>query len=95
MPAFDLDCPLCRAERLTPRHYEDETCWVADCATCGVPMAVLKDHRHWLTAWETGHVLEKLREVASELSPAASFTITGPRSIPSHAHFHARPSEAA
>ena len=34
------DCMLCRAERVTPWHFEDEECWVTDCLVCRTPMIV-------------------------------------------------------
>ncbi len=42
--SFDPDCPLCKAEELTHRYFDDEEFWIADCLTCGVPMAVLRGH---------------------------------------------------
>ena len=38
------DCLLCRAERMTEWHYEDEDCWVADCVVCATPMIVWRRH---------------------------------------------------
>ncbi len=37
-------CELCEAARLTDWFHEDDTCWVADCEICGVPMVVWKRH---------------------------------------------------
>ena len=37
-------CLLCTAERVTPWHFEDEECWVADCLVCSTPMIVWRVH---------------------------------------------------
>ena len=37
-------CELCEAARITEWYHEDDTCWVADCEVCGVPMVVWKHH---------------------------------------------------
>ena len=46
MTGADRACELCDAARITEWHHEDETCWVADCEVCGVPMVVWKHHGH-------------------------------------------------
>ena len=38
------DCELCEAARITEWFFEDDTCWVADCEVCDVPMVVWKQH---------------------------------------------------
>ena len=38
------DCLLCRAERITPWHFEDEECWITDCLVCRTPMIVWRPH---------------------------------------------------
>ena len=42
--AADRGCLLCPAERVTPWHFEDEACWVADCLVCRTPMIVWRSH---------------------------------------------------
>ena len=37
-------CLLCSAKRITPWHYEDDECWVADCMVCATPMIVWRTH---------------------------------------------------
>src|SRR4030095_679817 len=39
------DCLLCRAERVTDWHFEDEECWVTDCMVCRNPIVVWTPHR--------------------------------------------------
>jgi len=39
-----LGCELCRLEYLTPWHYDDELMVICDCATCGIPMLVFREH---------------------------------------------------
>ena len=42
--AFDADCDLCEAARITPWFHEDDLCWIAECEICAVPMVVWKSH---------------------------------------------------
>ena len=82
---------LCRAERLTRWHLDDEECWVADCMVCRTPMIVWRIHglpdpqtEEWL--------LERLREVAASSFGDEGFWIDPVRRrIPDHWHAHARP----
>ena len=39
-----MGCDLCEAAQITPWHYEDDVCWIADCEVCDVPMVVWKSH---------------------------------------------------
>lgn len=39
-----MECDLCRAEKLTKWHYEDDIVYICDCKTCNIPMVVLKRH---------------------------------------------------
>jgi hypothetical protein len=84
-------CLLCREERLTAWHYEDDTCWVADCMVCATPMIVWRRHGLPDEALE-GLLLERLSSVAEARYGHEGFWIDGERRrIPDHWHAHARP----
>ena len=85
-------CELCEAARLTEWFYEDETCWIAECEQCYVPMVVWKQH--------DPSPPQELRDAMCELLSAvvqAAYRFDGHyiddnmRSIPNHYHAHARP----
>lgn len=38
------DCELCKLERRSKWHYEDDLVIICDCVTCGIPMLVFKTH---------------------------------------------------
>jgi hypothetical protein len=83
-------CLLCRAERLTPWHLEDDVCWVADCQLCAVPMVVWRFHGVAPPADQVAHMHARLREVAE--AELGRFYLDGHRrNIPDHWHVHARP----
>jgi hypothetical protein len=83
-------CLLCRAERRTPWHLEDDICWIAECELCAVPMVVWRFHGTEPPAAHVAHMHARLREVAAvELG---RFYVDGHmRNIPDHWHAHARP----
>jgi hypothetical protein len=84
-------CDLCEAARLTTWHYEDETCWVADCEVCEVPMVVWRCHGAEPPAAALEHMLARLEEVASRLFAGRSYRLDRVmRQIPDHFHAHAR-----
>jgi hypothetical protein len=85
-------CDLCEAARLTAWHYEDETCWVADCEVCGVPMVVWKEHGAFPPEAAVVHMIERLEQVAAEVFGAeATWSVDRVmRQIPDHFHAHAR-----
>ena len=83
-------CDLCRAERLTAWHHEDDVCWVADCEICDVPMVMWKHHGTEPSADELAHMTAALETAAR--ARFADFTVDGVRrNIPDHWHAHARP----
>ena|SRR5438094_6441199 len=84
-------CLLCRGERVTAWHYEDDVCWVADCMVCATPMIVWR--QHGLPDDETeGALLGRLAAVAEDRYGSEGFWIDGERRrIPDHWHAHARP----
>ena len=83
-------CLLCRAERITPWHFEDEECWIADCMVCATPMIVLRAHRLLDPAGEA-RMLEHLERFAAERYPRGFWIDGRRRRIPDHWHAHARP----
>lgn len=84
------DCQLCEAEEITRRYHEDSLCWVADCATCGVPMVVLRRHSTQPTRREVAHMLDMLQLCCPPHKKGYSIDLER-RSIPDHWHCHARP----
>jgi hypothetical protein len=91
LPSGDAGCPLCRAERITAWHFEDEECWIADCVVCLTPMVVWRAHGLPGDDVERG-LLDRLERAAAERYGARGFWIDGERRrIPDHWHAHARP----
>ena len=90
MPSFADDCLLCRAERVTAWHFEDDSCWVADCVVCATPMVVLRAHALPDVAVEE-ELLSRLSKIASERYPEGFWIDGERRRIPDHWHAHARP----
>jgi hypothetical protein len=85
------DCLLCRAERVTAWHFEDDECWVADCLVCATPMIVWRSHGLPEPTDQT-RLLERLEVVAAERYGAEGYWIDPERRrIPEHWHAHARP----
>jgi hypothetical protein len=85
------DCLLCRAERVTDWHYEDDECWVADCLVCATPMIVLRAHGLPQVEQEEA-LLARLKEAAAARYGEEGFWIDPERRrIPNHWHAHARP----
>ena len=87
----EQNCELCEAARITPWHYEDDVCWVADCEVCDVPMVVWKSHGTTPPDDAREHMLEQLRLVAAARFGDDGFSIDAVmRQIPDHFHAHAR-----
>lgn len=93
----DPDCLLCKAEKVTTWHHEDDICWIADCFQCATPMVVWKGHGTEPPAEQREHMLEQLGIVAMRLfgESHGGFWVDGEmRSIPNHFHAHGRPENA-
>ena len=86
----DPDCPLCKAERITPWHHEDDTCWIADCEICATPMVVWRGHGIHPPDEERAHMLTELARVADGVFDG-HWVDGNMRNIPDHFHAHARP----
>jgi hypothetical protein len=84
------DCLLCRAERLTEWHFEDEECWITDCLVCMTPMIVLRAHA-LLEREDEERLLARLEMIAAERYPDGYWIDPERRRIPDHWHAHARP----
>jgi hypothetical protein len=85
------ECELCEAARITEWFYEDETCWVADCEVCLVPMVVWKQHGKDPPDVVVDHMLAELGRVADERLGAGVWSFDRVmRQIPDHFHAHAR-----
>jgi hypothetical protein len=81
-----MRCELCEAARITPWHYEDDECWIADCEFCDVPMVVWKRH----DAHPPDAVKAMLHAKLAEHVPFEHFIDDHMRNIPDHYHAHAR-----
>lgn len=94
--AHDPECLLCRAERISPWHHEDDVCWIADCVVCATPMVVWRGHGIDPSDEERGHMLAQLDRVATAAFGAShgGYWEDGDRrSIPDHWHVHGRPKD--
>lgn len=84
-------CDLCEAARLTTWFHEDDTCWVADCEICAVPMVVWKKHGPEPPPEDLRHMLVQLERVAAgRFDPGGWRVDRVMRQIPDHFHAHAR-----
>jgi hypothetical protein len=83
-------CLLCKADRLTRWYHEDDTCWIAECEICEVPMVVWRWHGVQPPAEHLAHMERHLAEVAA--AELGEYYVDGHmRNIPDHWHAHARP----
>lgn len=84
-------CELCEAARFTHWYSEDETCWIADCEVCLVPMVVWRHHGVDPTPAETDHMHARLAQAADARFGEGNWNLDGHmRQIPDHFHAHAR-----
>ena len=91
MAPSDPDCLLCAARQVTPWHFEDAECWVADCMICATPMIVWRIHGLPEPPVEQ-RLIDRLSSVAAARYGDMGFWIDGARRrIPDHWHAHARP----
>ncbi len=85
-------CELCEAAVTTKRYFADETCWIADCEICLVPMVVWREHDANPPPAVKAHLHEMLSVVANEEFTDTTWRIDDHmRNIPDHYHAHARP----
>lgn len=84
-------CELCEAARFTHWYFEDETCWIADCEVCAVPMVVWKKHGTEPSDAEVEHMHAQLMAAGHTRFGDEAFELDGiMRTIPDHWHAHAR-----
>lgn len=85
-------CDLCEAAPITRRYFEDETCWIADCEICLVPMVVWTVHDPKPADDVKADLHAKLAAVANPLFGEDGWKVDdNMRNIPDHYHAHARP----
>jgi hypothetical protein len=85
------ECLLCRAERVSAWHFEDDECWVADCLVCATPMVVWRTHG-LPDPHDEARLLSHLERIAVERYGDGGYWIDPERRrIPDHWHAHARP----
>jgi len=85
-------CDLCEAAVITIRYYEDDTCWIADCEICLVPMVVWRCHDNDPPADVKARLHEALALIADRELGEGNWAIDDHmRNIPDHYHAHARP----
>jgi hypothetical protein len=86
-----MGCDLCEAAQITPWHFEDDVCWIADCEVCDVPMVVWKSHSPTPPDDARAHMVAQLTIVADRVLGPESYKIDQVmRQIPDHFHAHAR-----
>lgn len=85
------DCELCAASRFTPWFHEDDTCWIAECESCAVPMVVWRSHGAEPPENAVAHMLSELERVGGSQFGEGRFWVDRlMRQIPDHFHAHAR-----
>jgi hypothetical protein len=84
-------CDLCEAAVISTRYYEDDTCWIADCEICQVPMVVWRVHSPSPSDEVKKILQEKLGRVADQELGEGNWSLDDHmRNIPDHYHAHAR-----
>lgn len=76
-------CDLCKKEKLTKWHWQDDLFWIADCKTCGTPMVVLNEHRMTLTMIE----IQNMLNIIELLFPCKKIRFEQ-RNTKDHLHWH-------
>lgn len=84
------DCDLCEAAPITPRLYEDELCWVAECESCFVPMVVWNAHDPNPPEEVRAVMISRLTQVVDLHYGFEFYVDDHMRTIPDHYHAHAR-----
>jgi hypothetical protein len=90
----DSSCELCEAARLTEWFHEDESCWIAECEACCVPMVVWRRHDPSPPDPVRAALLARLDSVVRRHYGFDHWIDENMRSIPTHYHAHARPRPA-
>jgi len=91
-----MGCPLCELKTITKLYYKTEKVIVLSCASCHVPMAVLRRHSMNPTAEEEQEMMQALNEIAIDFFGGTEYFIDKKqRSIFDHLHYHVRRRENA
>jgi hypothetical protein len=85
-----MGCELCEAVRFTTWYHDDETCWIADCDSCAVPMVVWRRHDP-SPPDEVKAEMHRVLGIVAESLGRPYWIDDRLRSIPDHYHAHARP----
>jgi hypothetical protein len=86
-----MSCLLCALEERTPWYTATPRWVILQCDTCGVPMAVWREHTEAIPEAEKAAMLAELSRVADrELGPGSWWLDSVRRMIPEHPHWHAR-----
>jgi hypothetical protein len=86
-----MACLLCTLEERTQWYTETPQWVVLQCDTCGVPMAVWRQHTEAIPETEKSAMLAELARVADlELGAGRWWLDSVRRMIPEHPHWHAR-----
>jgi isoleucyl-tRNA synthetase len=86
-----MACPLCTLDRRTAWYMETPHWVILQCDTCGVPMAVWREHTEEIPELEKQAMLVALAQVADrELGEGQWWFDSIRRMIPEHPHWHAR-----
>lgn len=84
-------CQLCEAARLTTWYHDDETCWIAECEICAVPMVVWRRHGTDPPQTDYKHMIGELTKIADAIFGPEGWSLDPVmRQIPDHFHAHAR-----
>ena len=86
-----MACPLCILDRRTHWYRETPRWIILDCETCGVPMAVWREHSEDISEDEKTAMLEELSRTADRQLGEGRWRLDSiRRMIPDHPHWHAR-----
>ncbi len=86
-----VNCPLCELKIITKLYYKSDTVTVLNCATCHVPLAVLRRHSMDPSPEEETEMLQALNEIAIDFFHGTGYYIDKKqRSIKDYLHYHAR-----
>lgn len=70
-----VNCPLCELKIITKLYYKSDTVTVLNCATCHVPLAVLRRHSMDPSPEEETEMLQALNEIAIDFFDEADYFI--------------------
>lgn len=85
-----MTCLLCELERKTEWFCEDEHWIICDCLTCGIPMAVLKEHSMAVSEEVLFSMLRELaRQADKRFGEGKWYFRFKQRQIFDHLHIHA------